>query len=256
MKEDYILNHYGKNTELSMPEISFEEDNEEKRRREALMDKEETKELIKSIFLPKKDSLSHIKDNKFFFVALGIFIFVTIINMILRKEYFFILGTLLAIYITLILAPINYKLENSRYVDVSMWNLNSSFRMVSKSIFGDLLIRINYIKLVSYSSVVFLISCAIGSIPLASIFTVFSFFVLCSSYMVSFYHGDVDVIKESLNTVCFISPMIIIGFSLIGGLALSSACINIVGYILWIVLHKFKNLIEGYSFKEMQKEVY
>ena len=251
MKEDYILNHYGKNTELSNPEIFFEEDNKEKKQKEMMIDKEESRDLIKSMFVPNKNSFKLIKENKFFFISIALFLFVAIINIVLRKEYLYILGILLSIYVTLLLIPIELKFKNDRYMDVSMWNLNSSFRMVFKSLFGDLVDRINYAKFISYSSVTFLISCGIGSLPLVSFVNLFAFVNLLVAYLICFYNKDIDIIKDSLNSICLISPIIIVGFSFVGGLTIGSSAINLVGYIIWIILVKIKNSLEGYSFREM-----
>lgn len=250
MKENNIYNHYNRNTELSVPEISFKEDELENKEKEIQLNKEEIKTLLELIFLPNINKLDF-KGNIFLYIVLGVFSFITIIDLFINKVFGNLLAILLLIYITIIVSSKLIKLENTRYINIATWNLYNSLTMLIKALMPEFIKKINYAKFISCSSIIYILTLVVGIVPSFEFLSFISLILLISSYITAFYYKDFEIIKESLKILAKLSPVIISIGGILGGLFYGSDAINIVGYISWLIIYSIDVATREYIFKEV-----
>lgn len=250
MKENNILYHYNEETELSIPEASFKEEHEAKLKKEQLDNKKESRDIIHWLLVPKKDELN-IKENMIAYIVLLIYFILLIINTLLRKEFIYLIGIIPLTYITVQISSKIYKFQNTRYMHIATWNLYSSLTMIVKASMYEFTESINYVKFISYTTTIYIISLVLGIIPSFSFLSMVALIALIYSFIIAFYNRDFEIIKESCGFLNKISPIIIIAGSIMGSIFFGAGSVNMIGYVVWLAIYMINATIEEYNFEEM-----
>lgn len=250
MKKNDILYNNGENKELVLPEISFEEEKDEKIKREQINNKEEYKNIFKSIFVPNMKELDF-KSNIILYLVLGIYFLIGIVSVFTRKEIGNILGIILLVYITISITSKLREFKNTRYMNIATWNLYNSLMMIVKAVIPELIENIDYAKFISFVSIVYMASLAIGLIPSFSFLSIVALILLFIAYISAFCNKDFDIIKDSVKAISKISPVILIVVGIIGGVFYGSDSLNMAGYITWLAIYSIDKIIKEYVFIEV-----
>lgn len=250
MKKNDILHNNGKSKELILPEISFEEDKEEKIKKEQMNNKEEYKKLFKSILVPNTTELNF-KTNIILYLVLGIYFFIGVISAFTRKEFGNILGILMLTYITISITSKLREFENTRYMNIATWNLYNSLTMLIKAVIPELINNIDYAKFISFASITYVSSLAIGLIPSFSFLSITALVLLFIAYISAFCNKDFEIIKDSVKALAKIAPGILVVMGIIGGVFYGSDALNMAGYITWIIIYSIDKIIKEYIFIEV-----
>lgn len=250
MKNNNVLHTTNKNEELCSPEIHFEYDKEKKIKQEKETDREEYSSILKRIFLPNEKVIDFKKDL-IQSVTMGFFLISSIINIILNKDLIGFLTSLILIYITILINSNVSTLENNRYIDVAIWNLYNSTKMIVKGTASSFVENYSYTKFVLLSSIFCISTFVIGIVPQFNSLSVISLPLLIISYIHCFYHKDINTIKDSLKSVDLILPITLILSSIIGPILFGLNSINMTGYLVWLIIHSINTILKDYTFTEI-----
>ena len=250
MKKYNILNHYNKDTELSVNGISFEDDEKERLEKETFKEQEEYKFMIKSLVIPDFNKINFTRDT-LLYLTLGLFFIISLIGAFFGRKIGNVFAIILLLYVTVCVTDKMCEFPNTRYMNIATWNLYNSVKMLLKSVFPNLLEKFDYIKIISFSNVIYIASLVIGVIPSYSYLAIVSLILVSISYLSSFCNQDFESIKESIKLLNNISPIILIITSIIGSIFYSSDALNLVGYMVWLIIYYINHSIKNYEFKEI-----
>lgn len=250
MKKDNILNHYNKNTELSMPGISFESEEKERLEEEALREKEEVKSVFKNIVLPDFKKINFTRDI-LLYLTLGLFFILSLVGAFFKKEIGNVVAVIFLSYITVHTTTNICEFPNTRYMNIATWNLSNSLKMLFKSIFPNLVEKLDYTKVILFSNILYITTLVIAIIPSYSYLSIVSLIMMSMAYLSSFCNQDFESIKESIKLLNNVSPIILNLTAIVGSIFYSSDALNLVGYMIWVILYFINNLIKNYDFKEV-----
>lgn len=250
MKKYNILNNYDEDTELPVHMSSFENTDDDSKKQEIVKEKEQLNIIITSLMIPDLKKIKITRDIQLY-LTLSLFFIIAIINLFFGKQIGNFIAVICLIYLTICATSKIYEVPNTRYTNIATWNLSNSVKMIFKSIFPTLIEKIDYIKFMSFSNLVYVISLCIAIIPSYAYLSLASLTVLLISYSYSFSNQDLESIKESLNKLNNLSFIILIITSIISSLFYGSNAINSVGYTTWLILYCVNNSIHNYEFKEI-----
>ena len=250
MKKDNILNHYNEDTELSIPEISFENAEAERLKNEAFKEKEEFKSLIKSFIISDFKKIDFNRDM-LLYLTLALFLIISLIGAIFGRKIGNLISVILLAYLTIYITTNMCEFQNTRYTNIATWNLYNSLKMLVKSIAPNLVENFDYIKIISFSNIIFIGTFILAIIPSYSYLSLFSLMIVLVSYLSSFCNQDFEAIKESTKLLSNIGPIILILTAIIGSIFYSSDALNLTGYMVWLIIYFINNLIKNYEFKEV-----
>lgn len=250
MKQYNILNHYNKETELSMPGMSFEDEEKERLEKETIQEKEEFKSIFKNIVIPNFKEINFTRDT-LLYLTLGLFFIISLIGAFFGGKIGNVVAVMFLLYITICVTTRICEFPNTRYMNIATWNLSNSLRMLLKSVFPNLIEKFDYIKVISFSNIIYIATLIIAIIPSCSYLAVVSLMLALISYSSSLCNQDFEPIKESVKLLNNISPIILIVTSIMGSIFYSSDALNLVGYVVWLIIHYINHLIKDYEFKEV-----
>lgn len=251
MKQYNILNNYNEDTELNLYISAFDNDNDDNLKNEEITkEKEQLKIILTNLLIPDFKKINITRDVQLY-LTLSLFFIIAIINIFLRKQISNYIAVMFLIYTTLCLTTKLNEIPNTRYANITTWNLSNSLKMIFKLVFPTITEKIDYIKLMSFSNLIHIILLGIAIIPSYSYLTLISLTIILISYLYSFSHQDLESIKESTNNLNTISFLILIITSIIGSIFYGSNAINLVGYITWLILYSINYAIKDYEFKKI-----
>lgn len=252
MNQNNLFNSPNKNTELSKPQISIDtinfEEMEEEKNKKALTS------VAKSIFIPNFENIN-INKNIFLYITLGVFFIISLICIFTAQKISNFFAILVLFYLTLIVTTKIQVMPNTRYMNITTWNLYNAVKMLIKAVFPNLINSIDYAKFLSVANIFYIVSLAIAIIPSYSFVSIFALIILIASYITSFCNKDFESIKESTKFLNNITAVIINITAIAGAIIYSSDSLNLTGYMIWLFIHSLNMTIENYEFKDIEKEV-
>ena len=250
MKKNDILYNNDESKELILPEISFEKDKEEKIKKEQMNNKEEYKNLFKSIFIPNMNELDF-KTNIILYMVLGIYFIIGLVSVFTRKEVGNLIGIILLTYLTISTASKLREFKNTRYMNIATWNLYNSLTMVIKAVIPELIENIDYVKFISFASIAYISSLVIGLVPSFSFLSIVALILLFISYISAFCNKDFEIIKDSVKALSKIALGVLVIIGIIGGILYGSDSLNMTGYITLLAIYSIDKIIKEYVFVEV-----